>query len=339
MKARSKSIQYRPIIRLSQSLSVLAIALGLISCEPVDPSQTSSESEATRDLLTVVTTSTMITDWATQIGGDEFAIIGILEPGADPHVYEPVPADTVAIEDADLIFYNGYDLEPSLIRMVEATGENAMTVALAEVAVTPLDSDYEGETVPDPHVWGNVENVILMVDVMQEALIELSPENEDTITDNGDRYLAELETLHQWIQEQISTIPAAQRRLITTHDAFAYYADAYGLDVTGTLIGISTEEQPSAQTVQQLVEAVRAAGVPSIFAETTINSRLIATVAEEADVQLAAQELYSDSLGTPNSNAATYIDMMIANTTAIVENLGGELTPYPGDASMSEEEE
>ncbi|MFS8881127.1 metal ABC transporter solute-binding protein, Zn/Mn family, partial [Synechococcus sp. H55.11] len=136
-------------------------------------------------------------------------------------------------------------------------------------------------------------------------------------------YRAELEELHAWIAEQIQTIPPGNRVLVTTHDAFAYYTQAYGLKMGGSLLGISTEEQPSAQTVARLVEEIRALGVPAVFAETTLNPALIQTVAAEAGVQVAEQELYSDSLGEPGSGAETYIAMMRHNTCTIVGALGG----------------
>ncbi|MFM7372689.1 MAG: metal ABC transporter solute-binding protein, Zn/Mn family, partial [Sphaerospermopsis kisseleviana] len=132
----------------------------------------------------------------------------------------------------------------------------------------------------------------------------------------------ELQQLNNWIQQQIQTIPPEKRKLITTHDAFQYYANAYGLEIAGTLIGISTEEQPSAQTVKQLVDEIKKIGVPAIFAETTINPTLIKTVAQEAGVKLAPNELYSDSIGEKGSEADTYIKMMEANTRSIVEALG-----------------
>ncbi|MEO0540957.1 MAG: zinc ABC transporter substrate-binding protein, partial [Cyanobacteria bacterium P01_A01_bin.105] len=122
-----------------------------------------------------------------------------------------------------------------------------------------------------------------------------------------------------------------QRLLVTTHDAFQYYTTAYGLEMLGTLIGISTEEQPSAQTVQRLVEAIKAADVPAIFAETTINPQLIRTVAAEANVALAPEELYSDSLGAPGSSGETYLDMMVANTETIVQALGGDVQAFGGE--------
>jgi manganese/iron transport system substrate-binding protein len=273
----------------------------------------------------VVATSTPIADWATQVGGDAIEVTSILQPGADPHVYEPVPADSIAFEQADLILYNGYNLEPNLIRLLNAAGVDARRVAVGEV-VPPLDLEKEGKTVPDPHVWGDVGNAVPMVEAIRDQLIELDPDQAALFTENAAAYIAELKQLDGWIETQTATIPPNQRQLVTTHDAFQYYAQAYGLTVAGTLIGISTEEQPSARTVQALVQSIRDLGVPAIFAETTINPQLITTVAAEAGVTLADTKLYSDSIGAPGSDGDSYLKMMAANTRAIVTNLGGTVS-------------
>ncbi|WP_299484660.1 metal ABC transporter substrate-binding protein [Acaryochloris sp. IP29b_bin.137] len=272
----------------------------------------------------VVATHTILQDWTAEVAGDEVELVGILQPGADPHVYEPVPADTLKIERADLIFYNGYNLEPGLIKLIESN-KKSKVFAVGEV-VTPLDYDYDGRREPDPHVWGDAENAIKMVNAIRDQLIELSPEDKETFTKNAAEFTQELAAVDQWITQQIQTIPAQQRQLVTTHDAFQYYAKAYGLTVVGTLIGMSTEEQPSAQTVKRLSDDIRKAKVPAIFAETTINPALIKTVAAEAKVKLAEQELYSDSIGAPGTEADTYIKMLKVNTRTIVKALGGNYT-------------
>jgi manganese/iron transport system substrate-binding protein len=275
----------------------------------------------------VVSTSTIIADLTETIGGDEIEHQGILEAGADPHVYEPVPQDSIAFEKADLIFYNGYNLEPGLIKLMNAAGVGAKKVAVGEIA-SPLEMEYQGRTEPDPHVWGNVENVIIMVNTIRDNLIEISPEDREIFTQNAAKLTQELQQLNTWIEQQIATIPENQRKLVTTHDAFQYYARAYGLEITGTLIGISTEEQPSAQTVSKLADSIRKSQVPAIFAETTINPKLITTVAEEAGVKLAENELYSDSIGAPGSDGDSYIKMLVSNTETIVEALGGKVTAF-----------
>lgn len=307
-------------------IAIFSILLGSLnsSC------QTEITTNLEVDRPKVVSTNTIIADLTEKIGGEAINHQGILEPGADPHIYEPVPADSVAFEEADLILYNGYDLEPGLIRLMNAAGMNATKVAVAE-KITPLDLDENGQKVADPHVWGDAKNGIIMVKVIREELINISPENEETFRQNSEQLIAELEQLDQWIAEQIQTIPENQRQLVTTHDAFQYYANAYGLEIIGTLIGISTEEQPSAQTVKNLAESIKQANVPVIFAETTISPVLINTVAEEAGVKLAERELYSDSIGVSGSEADSYVKMLIFNTQTIVEALGGQSQDFSLD--------
>ncbi|HIK45961.1 MAG TPA: zinc ABC transporter substrate-binding protein [Leptolyngbyaceae cyanobacterium M65_K2018_010] len=303
------------------------LGVGLVGCDSITPGTAGPDRTAGADgKPAVVATNTLIADWVARVGGDQIELTSILPPGTDPHVYEPVPADSIAFERADLILYNGYNLEPGLMRLLNAAGVKARRVAVGEV-VPPLALQQGGRTVPDPHVWGDASNVIPMVEAIRDQLIELAPEQQELFTTNTEAYREDLNQLHQWIGAQTATIPAHQRQLVTTHDAFQYYAQAYGLTVVGTLIGLSTEEQPSARTVQQLVASIRALGVPTIFAETTINPQLITTVAAEAGVKLAPTLLYSDSIGSPGSEGDSYLKMMESNTRSIVEGLGGSVTP------------
>ena len=286
--------------------------------------------------LQVVSTSTIIADLTRQIGGDEIAHQGILQPGADPHVYEPTPKDSVALEKADLILYNGFNLEPGLIKMINSTGVQADKYAVGEV-VNPLYFVYQGQKEPDPHVWGNAKNAIAMTEAIRDQLIKLEPEQEAIFTANAKQLIAELLQVDEWINAQIATIPANKRKLVTTHDAFQYYTNAYGLEMAGSLIGISTEEQPSAQTVKNLANDIKKLQIPAIFAETTINPQLIRTVAAEAGVTLAPQELYSDSIGASGSSGDSYINMLVANTQSIVESLGGDYKAFVSNAEKQQD--
>jgi manganese/iron transport system substrate-binding protein len=275
----------------------------------------------------VVSTSTIIADLTEKVGGDEIEHQGILEPGADPHVYEPTPQDSVALEKADLILYNGFNLEPGIIKMINSTGIKANKYAVGEV-VKPLNFEYKGQQEPDPHIWGDAQNAIAMTKAIRDRLIELSPEDAAEFKANAEELITELQQVDRWISKQIATIPPAKRKLVTTHDAFQYFTRAYGLDMAGTLIGISTEEQPSAQTVKNLANEIKKMQIPAIFAETTINPQLIETVAEEAGVRLAPQELYSDSIGAKGSEGDSYVNMLVANTKSIVESLGGSYQAF-----------
>jgi manganese/iron transport system substrate-binding protein len=300
-----------------KKLILSCLFLGLVACN-------AAVNTADNQKPKVISTSTIIADLTAQVGGEEIDHQDILKPGDDPHVYEPVPADSVALEKADLILYNGYNLEPGLIKMINSTGIKAKKVAVGE-AIKPLQLEKEGQKVPDPHVWGSAKNGIIMVEKIRDQLIELSPEDKEIFTQNAAKLIRELENLDRWITAAIETIPPSQRQLVTTHDAFQYYAHAYGLKVAGTLIGISTEEQPSAQTVKNLADAIKNLQVPAIFAETTINPTLITTVAEEAGVKLAPQQLYSDSIGAVGTGGDSYVKMLKENTRSIVESLGGKV--------------
>lgn len=303
---------------LTQCLSIIGamIALSLTSCSISTTEETTPAESKPR----VVSTSTIIANLTEGVGGEEIEHQGILPPGSDPHVYEPVPKDSVALEKADLILYNGYNLEPGIIKLINAAGMKGKKFAVGEV-ILPLELDKDGKKLPDPHVWGNAQNGIKMVNAIRDQLIALSPEDEPKFTANAAKLTQELQQLDKWIKQEIGKIPPNRRQLVTTHDAFQYYAQAYGLKVTGTLIGISTEEQPSAQTVKNLADEIKKTGVKTIFAETTINPLLIKAVAEEAGVKLADKKLYSDSIGSLGSEADSYAKMLKTNTAIIVNNL------------------
>lgn len=301
-------------------LAGACLGLLLVGC-------TANRDNVESDKPQVVSTSTIIADLTEKVGGDEIEHQGILEPGADPHVYEPTPKDSVALEQADLILYNGFNLEPGIIKMINSTGIKANKYAVGEV-VKPLNFEYQGQQEPDPHVWGDVQNAIAMTKAIRDRLIKLSPEDAAEFKANAEELITELQRVDRWISQQIATIPPAKRKLVTTHDAFQYFTRAYGLDMAGTLIGISTEEQPSAQTVKNLANEIRKMQIPAIFAETTINPQLIETVAEEAGVRLAPQELYSDSIGVKGSEGDSYVNMLVANTKSIVESLGGNYQAF-----------
>lgn len=268
----------------------------------------------------VVVSSTILADWTSTLAhSSPIRVVSLLQPGDDPHLYEPTPRDSRLMAEADLILTHGHNLEPGILKMVQLSSRPHL--AVGEKILDP--------PVADPHLWGNVSLSQQMVQVIGDKLQTLLPPAAQAgIQANTQAYRKQLQALHEWIPRQIQTIPPSQRLLVTTHDAFQYYSQAYGIPILGTLIGLSTEEQPSARTVAQLVQAIRQAGIPTIFAETTLNPALIATVAREARVQVWPTPLYSDSLGSPGSPGATYVGMMVSNTCAIVTGLGGNCQPF-----------
>jgi manganese/iron transport system substrate-binding protein len=344
--------------------TAVAIAISLVGCGPQIEGENdladlspADETAATEEMLSVVASYSVLCDLVEAVAVDRVDLNCLIDPAQDPHVYEGTPRDRQAIEQADLVFYGGLDFEPAIVAMIGATDTPAPKIALHEEAVPePImghhdhghsqDHDHDDydhghshdhdhshdhaddDLVPDPHVWHDVNNTIRMVEIIESNLAELDTENAEFYGSNAAVYIDKLEQLHAWIPEQIATIPENQRRLITTHDALGYYAEAYGLTVEGTLLGISTEEEPTAATVKSLSDSIKAEGVPTIFAELTADDRVLQTVANEANVTVSEKPLIADGLGDRGTPEGTYVGMMEYNTCVIVEGLGGQCSPF-----------
>ncbi|MGB3202781.1 MAG: zinc ABC transporter substrate-binding protein [Nodosilinea sp.] len=346
----------------------LLLALGLTGCSGDDAAVTSPDGNAAvvqADAPIVVATTSVICDLTQQIAETTVALTCLLEPGTDPHTYQVKPSDRQAIEQANLILYDGYNAAPRLIAMVEDSTTDAERVAVYEEAVpnplmgaahahdhgaeathdegddhgaemvTEHDHDHthgsdhahsataEAELVPDPHVWHNANHNAAMVTVIAESLAQINPNQASLYAENADRLASQFTEIDAWIQTQVATVPADQRQLVTTHEAFGYFADAYGFEVKGALSGLSTDEKPTPGALTALVDQVKEAQVPAIFAENTTNPQLIEAVAKDAGVTVAEQHLYVEGLGEPGSDAETVQAMLAANTCTVVEALGG----------------
>jgi manganese/iron transport system substrate-binding protein len=277
----------------------------------------------------VVATNSVTCGLTKQIAGDTIQLKCLLEPGSDPHIYEPKPDDRKAIESAKLILYSGYDFEPSLIKLIQASSNASPKIAIGELAVpNPQKFDDHGKSVPDPHVWHNAKNGIELAKTISKKLSELRGEHAELYAKNTAKITDELDQIDRWITAQIATIPTSSRKLVTTHGALGYYAKAYNIPLEGAIGGISTDERPTPTRVKELVQVIKDARVPTIFAEVTINPKLIEAVAKEANVKVSERELYTDGLGEKGSEGETYVGMLIANTRTIVEGLGGKYTPF-----------
>ena len=323
-------------------VGALTLLLGLIGCgapsptSPDDAPQESVESDSTpsetvdESALKVVASYSVICDITEQIVADVAKFSCLIPSDQDPHTYQAKPSDREAIDTADLILYGGLNFEPSIIDMAKASESYAVKVALHDKAVQQLiEVEEDGEVSPDPHIWHDIENGIAMVTLIRDNLTDVDSENAELYTQNANDLIAELEALDVWIPEQIATIPESKRRLITTHDAMGYYAQAYDLTVEGTLLGMSTEEQPTAAQVESLATSIREKEIPTIFAELTADDRVLKTVADEAGVTISETVLLADGLGPEDSPQGTYTGMLVYNTCTIVEGLGGECAPAP----------
>ena len=315
-----------------------------------EPTPTTDDASDMADPLPVVATYSILGDMVQNVGGDLIDLTVLVGAGSDPHVYEPVPADNVTLSQATLIFENGQEFETWLDRLYTASGSEATRVDVSEgidlIRVEDHDDDHDADHDTDhdadhdhdhdadhdhghghthgeydPHIWHSVANARIMVQNITAALVAADPDNAATYEANATAYLAELDELEVFIQQEVAQLPAERRKLVTSHDTFAYFARDYGFEVVGTALGITTEAaDPAAGEIAALVDEIQAAGVPAIFGENIANPRLMEMIAQEAGVKLGPT-LFTGALGEPGSGGETYMDMMRYNVTAIVTAL------------------
>jgi manganese/iron transport system substrate-binding protein len=299
-----------------------------VSNSPVVNAIATSNSTMGKKPLVVATTS-VICDLTKEIAKDTIDLKCLIDAGADPHVYQPTPADRLAIDQANLILYAGYNFEPGIIKLIKTSNNPAPKIAIDEVAVTaPLTMTEDGKKETDPHVWHNAQNGIKIIAAIQSSLAKAIPANVDSFSQNAQALTTQIGQVDTWIKAQIATIPSKARKLVTTHDALGYYADAYKIPVEGALQGLSTEEKPTPMGIKKLVDEIKKTGVPTIFGEVTASSKVLEQVAREAKVNISPQSLFADGLGAPGSAGETYQKMLIANTQTVVKGLGGKFQPF-----------
>lgn len=272
---------------------------------------------------TLVATTTLIGDVVTAVGGDAINLSVLLAPGADPHSFDPTPQDAVTLADADVIFINGLGLEQFLGPTLQNAGGDAKIVAVSDgvetIARVADDHDHEEGGI-DPHTWTDPNNVMIWVENIARALIELNPEQADSINANAAAYKRELTALDAWIRAQVAEIPESDREIVTDHTLFGYFAERYGFRQVGAIVpGYSTLAEPSAQELAALEDAIAKLGVKAVFVGNTVNPKLAERVAADTGVRLVT--LYTGSLSAADGPAPTYLDYMRSNVTAIIEAL------------------
>jgi manganese/iron transport system substrate-binding protein len=268
----------------------------------------------------VVATHSVLCDLTQQIAQDSIDLACLISAGTDPHRYSPTPDNRRRLETANLILYGGYNLEPALEKLIKASPQKISKIATSEVAVPkPLIS----KTGADPHVWHNVQNAIALVNAISDSLAKINPDQAEAYKTRTQILTQQFTSLDSWVKTQIATIPAPNRTLVTTHDAMEYYSKAYGLTAE-PLEGISTKDKPTPARTKAVIDLLRSKKVPAIFAETSINPLLINRIARDTPVKIAREPLYSDGLSTIDSGGGTYQRMIVSNTRAIVDNLGGQ---------------
>ena len=277
--------------------------------------------------ITVVATTGMIADTARAIGGDHVDVRALMGPGVDPHAYRQTRSDIVAMTRADLVLWHGLYLEAQMEEFFEDLGRRRMVVAVAEALPRNLllaHEDYDNRF--DPHVWMDPDLWRRVAAEIRDALAEVDPENAAFYLASAESFLAELDTVSAYAREALASVPEDSRVLLTAHDAFNYFGQAYGFEVLG-IQGISTESEAGLVRIAELVDLLVARGIRAVFVESSVSDRNIRALIEGAaarghEVRIGG-ELFSDAMGEPGSYEGTYIGMIDHNVTIITRSLGG----------------
>jgi ABC-type Zn uptake system ZnuABC Zn-binding protein ZnuA len=307
----------------------LVAAIVIAGCGGDDP-----EPAAKLERPVVVVTTPPLADVVRQVAGDGAEVHQLLQPNSDPHEYEPRPDDVKATASAKVVFESGNGLDHWMEEIVAESGSGATEIAIAPDH-TPHkvpgehaeggeeEGDEHVESEFDPHWWHDPRNVQAAVAVIRDELTRVAPANAATYTRNAGDYLAKLRTLDEGIQRCMDQVPAGERKLVTSHDAFNSFAERYGITVVGAVIpSQSSQGQASAGEIAELADVVRREGVKAVFPESSINPELARTLARETGAR-AGNELYGDTLGPAGSAGDTYLKMELANADAMVKGFSG----------------
>ena len=286
---------------LFKSLSVIALGLAALQAEAK---------------FKVVTTFTVIQDIAQNVAGDAATVESITKPGAEIHEYEPTPKDIVKAQSADLILWNGLNLERWFERFFQNIKDKPAVVVTE--GITPL-SIYEGpyKDAPNPHAWMSPSNALIYVENIKNALVKYDPQNADTYQKNAAAYAEKIKQLDKPLREKLSQIPADQRWLVTSEGAFSYLAKDYDLK-EGYLWPINAEQQGTPQQVRKLIDLVKKNQIPVVFSESTVSAKPAQQVAKESGAKYGGV-LYVDSLSAADGPVPTYIDLLNVTVSTIVK--------------------
>ncbi len=269
-----------------------------------------------QERLNVVTSFSILADFVKNVGGDRVNVTSLVGPNGDIHVYVPAPSDAKTVGDVKLLVINGLGLEGWLSRLVQSSGSKAAIVT-ASHGVAPLRHGSDS----DPHAWQSVANAKIYVANIRNALAAADSADADAFGSNAERYLADLDALDAEVRAAVAKIPLARRKVISNHNAFGYFAAAYGVEFIAPS-GVSTENEPSARDIAAIIRQIKAEKIPAVFLENISDDRLIRRIASETGAAVGGT-LYSDSLTGEKGPAPTYIDLVRHNIRALTSALGG----------------
>ena len=264
--------------------------------------------------LKVVTSFSILGDFVRIVGGDRVEVTTLVGPDGDVHVYTPTPADVRKIADAKLLVVNGFGLEGWLPRLIQAAGGKSAIVTATD-GIAPLKAGSDA----DPHAWQSVANAEKYVANIRDALAAADPMDAEVFRQNARIYLARLEALDGEVRQAISQIPESRRRMISTHDAFGYFAARYGIAFIAP-VGVSTEAEPSARDIAGIIGQVKTEHIPAVFLERIGDPRLMQRISVETGARVGGT-LYSDALTDEKGDSPTYIDMVRHNIRTLTSAL------------------
>jgi len=303
---------------MRDGLAVLVASAAILAAVPAAHAQEGKDGNK----LSVVASFSILRDLVANVGGNRVDVTALVGPGGDAHVYEPSPADVRTVGAAGLIVINGLGFEGWMERLAQASAATA-PVIVASAGVVPRRTGNPGGAVqaagPDPHAWQSVHNAEIYVSNIRDGLIRADPPGRTIYQGHATAYLAELDRLDADIRRVVAEIPPGRRKFITTHDAFGYFAAEYGFALVAAQ-GVSSETDPSARDIAQIIRTVREQQIPALFFEAAVDRRLVRRIAAETGVRIGGT-LYADTLSAPTGPAATYIDMMRHNIHEIVKGL------------------
>ncbi|MBM6582668.1 zinc ABC transporter substrate-binding protein [Microvirga sp. BT689] len=268
--------------------------------------------------MKVVATFSILGDMVRKVGGDKLEVTILVGPNGDAHVYSPTPADGRRLTEAKIVFTNGLKFEGWIDRLVKSSGTRAVSIEAAK-GVKPLKGEEGGHGHDhghgdDPHAWQSIGNAKIYVANIRDALIAADPAGKEAYEANAAAYLKQLDELEAEVKSLVAGIPAERRRIITSHDAFRYFENAYGIDFVSPQ-GVSTDSEASAKDVARIIQQIKRERIAAVFVENVSDARLMARIATETGAKIGSQ-VYSDALSEPNGPAGTYIDMMRHNIRA-----------------------
>jgi manganese/zinc/iron transport system substrate-binding protein len=281
--------------------------------------------KAHKPYLSIVCTTSIVGDTVQQIVGDLFVVQNLMGPGVDPHLYKPVENDIMKIAQADIIFYSGLHLEAQMEHIFKQLERSKITVAITKnIPRENLIASFEYENNYDPHVWFDPLLWIQTIEIIEQTLSLQDPQNSLVYKKNAEKYINDCKLVFTETKKILDQIPKERRILITGHDAFQYFAQAYDFEVVG-LQGISTESQVGSQDIQELIDTIVEKQIPAIFIETSTPIRNIRALQEGVAqrgyrVEIGG-ELFSDALGSLGTEAATYLGMIKTNIHTIFQAL------------------